>query len=394
MIAARSACSSSTTRRTTAGTSPTSSQAARRSRSSARPPTAKRRCGSRAQLKPDVITLDLEMPRMDGFTFLRILMARQPTPVIVVSSYSQQGERLQGARARRARLRGQARPPVRARRDRSASEILAEGAPRPRSLRPARAAATAVGAGAARAPTDAPAGLAPRRRAPCRAPRYVVAIASSTGGPDGAARALRAAPGALPGRRSSSRSTCPTSSRAPSPSASTRRARVRVVEAQDGDLVDGRRGFVCPGKQVHGAREPSPGASRRRSRVRVGPPAAARPLRARAPTACSGASRRRRDARAIGVILTGMGDDGVAGRARHPRRGRHRHRRERGDGRRLRDARRRGARRRRRPRCCRSPRSATGSRSSPDRDLLRPRVVLLRPRLVCFDHAWPCFDLA
>jgi len=40
-------------------------------------------------LKPDVITLDLEMPRMDGFTFLRILMTRQPTPVIVVSSYSQ-----------------------------------------------------------------------------------------------------------------------------------------------------------------------------------------------------------------------------------------------------------------------------------------------------------------
>src|SRR3954447_15944879 len=40
-------------------------------------------------LKPDIITLDLEMPRMDGFTFLRILMSRQPTPVIVVSSYSQ-----------------------------------------------------------------------------------------------------------------------------------------------------------------------------------------------------------------------------------------------------------------------------------------------------------------
>jgi two-component system chemotaxis response regulator CheB len=41
------------------------------------------------QLKPDAITLDLEMPRMDGFTFLRILMTKQPTPVIVVSSYSQ-----------------------------------------------------------------------------------------------------------------------------------------------------------------------------------------------------------------------------------------------------------------------------------------------------------------
>lgn len=37
---------------------------------------------------PDVITLDLDMPRMDGFTFLRILMTRRPTPVIVISSYA------------------------------------------------------------------------------------------------------------------------------------------------------------------------------------------------------------------------------------------------------------------------------------------------------------------
>jgi two-component system chemotaxis response regulator CheB len=39
-------------------------------------------------LKPDLITLDLEMPRMDGFSFLRILMQNRPTPVIVVSSRS------------------------------------------------------------------------------------------------------------------------------------------------------------------------------------------------------------------------------------------------------------------------------------------------------------------
>jgi two-component system chemotaxis response regulator CheB len=37
---------------------------------------------------PDVITLDLEMPKMDGFTFLRILMSRRPTPVLVISSYA------------------------------------------------------------------------------------------------------------------------------------------------------------------------------------------------------------------------------------------------------------------------------------------------------------------
>jgi two-component system chemotaxis response regulator CheB len=37
---------------------------------------------------PDVVTLDLEMPKMDGFTFLRILMSKRPTPVIVISSNS------------------------------------------------------------------------------------------------------------------------------------------------------------------------------------------------------------------------------------------------------------------------------------------------------------------
>src|SRR5712692_6022169 len=36
--------------------------------------------------RPDVITLDLEMPIMDGFAFLRWLMANLPTPVIAVSS--------------------------------------------------------------------------------------------------------------------------------------------------------------------------------------------------------------------------------------------------------------------------------------------------------------------
>ena len=40
------------------------------------------------RLKPDVITLDLEMPVMDGFAFLRWVMANQPTPVIAVSSKS------------------------------------------------------------------------------------------------------------------------------------------------------------------------------------------------------------------------------------------------------------------------------------------------------------------
>jgi len=42
-------------------------------------------------LKPDVVTLDIEMPRMDGLTFLRKLMKYYPLPVIVVSSLTPKG---------------------------------------------------------------------------------------------------------------------------------------------------------------------------------------------------------------------------------------------------------------------------------------------------------------
>ena len=46
------------------------------------------------KLNPDVITLDIEMPRMDGLTFLRKLMQHYPLPVIVVSSLTEKGGRL------------------------------------------------------------------------------------------------------------------------------------------------------------------------------------------------------------------------------------------------------------------------------------------------------------
>jgi len=43
------------------------------------------------QLNPDVLTLDVEMPRMDGLTFLANLMRLRPTPVVMVSSLTQKG---------------------------------------------------------------------------------------------------------------------------------------------------------------------------------------------------------------------------------------------------------------------------------------------------------------
>jgi two-component system chemotaxis response regulator CheB len=46
------------------------------------------------RLRPDVITLDIEMPRMDGLTFLKKLMRHYPLPVIIVSSLTRKGGKL------------------------------------------------------------------------------------------------------------------------------------------------------------------------------------------------------------------------------------------------------------------------------------------------------------
>ena len=45
-------------------------------------------------LKPDVMTLDIEMPKMDGITFLQKLMKHHPLPVIIVSSIAKEGSKV------------------------------------------------------------------------------------------------------------------------------------------------------------------------------------------------------------------------------------------------------------------------------------------------------------
>src|SRR5574343_1489383 len=44
------------------------------------------------KLRPDVMTLDIEMPKMDGLEFLKRLMPQFPLPVVVVSSLTQKGQ--------------------------------------------------------------------------------------------------------------------------------------------------------------------------------------------------------------------------------------------------------------------------------------------------------------
>ena len=254
-----------------------------------------------SQLKPDVITLDLEMPRMDGFTFLRILMAKQPTPVIVVSSYSNKENVFKalelGAIDFVAKPDRQFSPEPAIRAEILGKVLLV------RNLRPLSA---PVAARAAPARSMGPEPSTPRVGG---IPRYLVAIASSTGGPSALLDVFSRLPERFPG-------TIVIAQHMPDKFTKTfaerldKKGAVRVVEAQDGDAVNARRAYVCPGKQCMEVSSPTGGLSD--LRVKVGPPAATdryvpsadRLFRSVAQIGGS---------RTIGIILTGMGDDGVAG---------------------------------------------------------------------------------
>lgn len=260
-------------------------------------------------LKPDVITLDLEMPRMDGFTFLRILMSRQPTPVIVVSSYSQKENVFKalelGALDFVAKPTAQISPDAQDLRDQILEKVLLVRQLRSTFQPPvSRRSPNSVPYPADRA--SYPDSTSMRAAVAYAPPKHVVAIASSTGGPSALLEIFGKVPrtstaGIVVAQHMPDKFTRTFAERL------DRKGVVRTSEAQDGDRLGKLTGFVCPGRQcmevVQNGVE---------LRIVVGAPkaddryvpSADRLLRSVAQAA---------GARAIAVILTGMGDDGVEG---------------------------------------------------------------------------------
>jgi two-component system chemotaxis response regulator CheB len=138
------------------------------------------------ELKPDVLTLDLEMPRMDGLTFLRLLMEHRPMPVIVLSSLTQRGSDFALEALRLGAVDVLGKP----------SGSSSFGNLGPRLIAMVKAAATArvrrVGTAFTPANRALPAPLSSD-------PRACILLGASTGGPESLREVLTALPAGLPG---------------------------------------------------------------------------------------------------------------------------------------------------------------------------------------------------
>lgn len=151
-------------------------------------------------LNPDVLTLDIEMPRMDGLTFLKLLMKHRPMPVIVMSSLTREGSNkaLEALQAGAVDVLGKPGGSLSAHADgaRLAEKIKAASIARlrPVPLSPVVAAAAVVKT--PRTPDRNPVASPSGRR---YAPRQIIVIGASTGGTEALREILTQLPSDLPG---------------------------------------------------------------------------------------------------------------------------------------------------------------------------------------------------
>jgi two-component system, chemotaxis family, protein-glutamate methylesterase/glutaminase len=261
------------------------------------------------QLEPDLVTMDVEMPGLDGLSALGYIMSETPRPVVMLSAYTTEG----GAATLRALDYGAvdfvAKP--------SGTISLNLETVTDRLLEALRAAATAnlsvipvrvPRRPPAPQPGEAPAAEPPRRRRreTGRSARTVVAIAASTGGP-------RALTEMIPRLRAPLGAAVLVVQHMPARFTRTFAERLdglgglRVTEARDGDLVRADRVYLAPGdwhmRIVRDGADVRIALDQEPTLWGVRP--AADPL-FRSVAELYGA-------RAIGVVLTGMGKDGAEG---------------------------------------------------------------------------------
>ena len=252
------------------------------------------------KLKPDVITLDIEMPRMDGLTFLTKLMHYNPLPVIIVSSVGQTSSEAALEALRRGAVEVLAKP--------SGPYFIGEvGKVLARKIRAAYGAKL-------RKPGDAAARLpAPVPLVRAFPASSLVAIGASTGGTQAIEELLLQMPEQCPPIVITQH--IPPVFSASFASRLNTVCKFEVKEAKDGDLVAPGRALVAPGnfhmllRQVDGVYKVS---VRDGPRVHYQRPAVDILFQSVADAGLRNV---------VGVLLTGMGSDGAAGLLRMRQKG-------------------------------------------------------------------------
>jgi len=174
------------------------------------------------ELQPDVLTLDIEMPKMDGLTFLQLLMDKKPMPVVVMSSLTQRGSTAALDALRMGAIDFLGKPsgsssfgnlgPVLIEKIKAAAiaKVTRRALPPPE---PEKHEPSPVSPGGSKAPMPT-AGAKPVSRVvnliqavekppvphqiPCRDPKALILLGASTGGTEALAEILTALPNALP----------------------------------------------------------------------------------------------------------------------------------------------------------------------------------------------------
>lgn len=268
------------------------------------------------ELKPDVLTLDLEMPRMDGLTFLALLMERHPMPVVVMSSLTQRGSdcAMEALRLGAVDIVGKPAGPY------SFGALSADliekvkiaALARPRAQKATPATISVPAPGAARAPVSVPHPAAVHSRPPIESrpiphdPRAIILLGASTGGTEALKDVLTRLPGNLP--------PIAIVQHIPAMFSKTFSDRLNqlcsfeVREAVDGDRLEPGLCLVAPGNFHLGIQWC---AGHYEARVVNGPPIwhqrPAVDLLFKSAADCGAAPH------ALAGILTGMGKDGAAG---------------------------------------------------------------------------------
>ncbi|HLY18971.1 MAG TPA: chemotaxis response regulator protein-glutamate methylesterase [Bryobacteraceae bacterium] len=243
-------------------------------------------------LAPDVLTLDIEMPRMDGLTFLKKLMHFRPMPVVVISSLTQASCQT----AMQALALGAVEVLAKPGGPYSVGELRMELASKIRA-----AAASHVRRTAASAPATPP----PPLTADQPAPSSVIAIGASTGGTEAIAALLPKLPPGTPGVVITQH--IPAGFSRAFAMRLNQMCPLEVKEAEDGDSLGPGRVLVAPGN-LHMVLRKNGDAYR--VAVKSGPRVCyQRP----SVDVMFGSVADAAGARAVGVLLTGMGSDGAQG---------------------------------------------------------------------------------